>query len=86
MVNGCLHVSLHAGGGQSLRRRFQRLFDTSKQSHVDFDSRLDTGNLDGRRLAKKVRQGIEQPEDQGNQYRDVFPEGITVHGRVKGKD
>ena len=43
---------------------------------------LAAGDLDGGDFAVEVREGVDEPEDQHEADQQVFPEGITVHGRV----
>ncbi len=58
---------------------FHQPFNLPHHLGVDFHSGFDAAYLDGRRFTKEIRGGIDQPENNGKNDKEIFPERITVH-------
>ena len=60
-------------------RCLERTFDAFQRLDIDLERGFGAGHLYSRRLAKKVRQGIDKAEHQREADDDVFPQRIAVH-------
>ena len=67
----------------ALRRQagfLQRAFDQAGHTVVNLDSRLGAADLQGRRFAEEVGQGVDHAEQQRDDDDDVFPDWVAIHG------
>ena len=63
----------------------QRAGDAFSRPVINLESGFGAGNLDSRRFAEEVRQGVNQTEHQGDGDENVFPERVAVHGCMQSE-